>query len=117
MSPELFFRALSDETRLRCIMLVLQYGELCVCQLTESLGLSQPKISRHLANLKAAQVLQDRREGVWVYYRLHAQLPVWTITVLQQTLCGIQAQEPFLSDSLKLKNAPDKAISCPPQTV
>jgi ArsR family transcriptional regulator len=112
MSPEILFRALSDETRLRCVMLVLQHGELCVCNLTEALKLSQPKISRHLATLKAARVLQDRREGVWVHYRLHAQLPVWALTVLQQTLCGIQAREPFLSDSLNLKNTPETVMLC-----
>jgi ArsR family transcriptional regulator len=114
MSPEILFRALSDETRLRCVMLVLQHGELCVCKLTEALHLSQPKISRHLATLKAARVLQDRRDGVWVHYRLHTELPVWTLTVLQQTWCGIQAQEPFLSDSLNLEDAPTNDVLCVP---
>ncbi|MEK8019379.1 MAG: metalloregulator ArsR/SmtB family transcription factor, partial [Candidatus Parabeggiatoa sp.] len=47
MSPENFFRALADETRLRCVVLIQQMGELCVCELTSGLGLSQPKISRH----------------------------------------------------------------------
>ena len=112
MSPEILFRALSDETRLRCVMLVLQHGELCVCKLTVALNLSQPKISRHLATLKAAHVLQDRREGVWVHYRLHAQLPAWALTVLQQTLSGIQAQEPFLSDRLNLKETPENSELC-----
>jgi len=112
MSPEILFRALSDETRLRCVMLVLQHRELCVCNLTEALKLSQPKISRHLATLKAARVLQDRREGVWVHYRLHTQLPTWALTVLQQTLCGIQAQEPFISDSLNLENASETVVLC-----
>lgn len=112
MSPEILFRALSDETRLRCVMLVLQHDELCVCNMTEALNLSQPKISRHLATLKAARVLQDRREGVWVHYRLHRELPVWILTVLQQTLCGIQTQEPYISDSLRSKNAPDNNSLC-----
>ena len=112
MFPEMLFRALSDETRLRCVMLVLQHGELCVCNLTEALNLSQPKISRHLATLKAARVLQDRREGVWVHYRLHAQLPAWALDVLQQSLNGIQNQEPFLSDRQHLKNVPDNSSLC-----
>jgi ArsR family transcriptional regulator len=112
MFPEMLFRALSDETRLRCVMLVLQHGELCVCNLTEALNLSQPKISRHLATLKAARVLQDRREGVWVHYRLHAQLPAWALDVLQQSLNGIQNQEPFLSDRQHLKNAPEISTLC-----
>jgi ArsR family transcriptional regulator len=112
MSPEILFRALSDETRLRCVMLILQHGELCVCKFTEALTLSQPKISRHLATLKAARVLQDRREGVWVHYRLHTELPTWALTVLQQTLCGIQSREPFIRDRLNLENASESSTLC-----
>jgi ArsR family transcriptional regulator len=63
------FKALGDETRLRIIAL-LSHGELCVCHLQEALALSQPNISRHLAVLRAAGVVSDRREGIWVYYGL-----------------------------------------------
>jgi len=66
------FKALADETRLRIVAL-LAHGELCVCHLEEALRLSQPKVSRHLATLRAAGVVQDRREGTWVYYRLLPQ--------------------------------------------
>ena len=66
------FKALADETRLRIVAL-LAHGELCVCHLEEALGLSQPKVSRHLATLRAAGVVEDRREGTWVYYRLLPQ--------------------------------------------
>jgi len=60
MSPETFFRALADETRLRCVVLIQQHGELCVCELSYALNLAQPKISRHLTTLKAAKILQYR---------------------------------------------------------
>jgi ArsR family transcriptional regulator len=63
------FKALGDETRLRIVAL-LSHGELCVCHLQEALGLSQPHVSRHLAVLRAAGVVEDRRERKWVYYRL-----------------------------------------------
>jgi ArsR family transcriptional regulator len=66
------FRALADETRLRIVAL-LSHGELCVCHLEEALKLSQPKVSRHLATLRAAGVVEDRRDGSWVYYRLLRQ--------------------------------------------
>lgn len=66
------FKALADETRLRIVAL-LSHGELCVCHLEEALRLSQPKVSRHLATLRAAGVVLDRREGTWVYYRLLRQ--------------------------------------------
>ena len=66
------FKALGDETRLRIVAL-LSHGELCVCHLQEALGLSQPSVSRHLATLRAAGLVGDRRDRKWVYYRLLPQ--------------------------------------------
>ena len=66
------FKALGDETRLRVVAL-LSHGELCVCHLQEALGLSQSNVSRHLGILRAAGIVEDRREGTWVYYRLLPQ--------------------------------------------
>lgn len=66
------FRALGDETRVRIVAL-LAHGELCVCHLQQALALGQPNISRHLAVLRAAGVVTDRRDGNWVHYRLAQQ--------------------------------------------
>jgi ArsR family transcriptional regulator len=66
------FKALGDETRLRIVAL-LSHGELCVCHLEAALGLAQPAVSRHLATLRAAGVVADRRAGRWVHYRLARQ--------------------------------------------
>jgi ArsR family transcriptional regulator, arsenate/arsenite/antimonite-responsive transcriptional repressor len=66
------FKALGDETRLRIVAL-LSHGELCVCHLEDALGLSQPHVSRHLAVLRMAGVVQHRRQGSWVYYRIAPQ--------------------------------------------
>lgn len=63
------YKALSDETRLRLLHL-LSYGELCVCDLTAVLGMPQSTVSRHLAYLKNAGLVRDRRETVWMYYSL-----------------------------------------------
>jgi ArsR family transcriptional regulator len=63
------FHALSDETRL-CLLALLQPGERCVCELTEALGAGQSRLSFHLKTLKEAGLVQDRREGRWVYYAL-----------------------------------------------
>ena len=63
------FKAFADETRLRVLHL-LTHGELCVCDLTEALRLPQSKVSRHLAYLKDAGLVADRREGLWKYYSL-----------------------------------------------
>ena len=76
-------RALADETRLR-ILNLLSRRELCVCQIVEVLGTGQSKVSRHLAHLRHAGLVSDRREGLWIYYsltqpsgRLHGQLTAW----------------------------------------
>ncbi|MBT2340028.1 MULTISPECIES: metalloregulator ArsR/SmtB family transcription factor [Pseudomonas] len=90
-NPVDVFKALADDTRTRIALLVVREGELCVCELTAALGLSQPKISRHLAQLRSAGLLSDRRQGQWVYYRLHAQLPFWISTLLEQALAANSA--------------------------
>ncbi|MDY6456820.1 metalloregulator ArsR/SmtB family transcription factor [Acinetobacter faecalis] len=92
MNPVDFFKALSDETRLNIIMLVAQHEELCVCDLTVKLDLSQPKISRHLALLRTAKILGDRRQGQWVYYRLHPELQSWQRTVINEIMTLEQFQ-------------------------
>jgi ArsR family transcriptional regulator len=63
------FRAMADATRLRILALLLG-GEVCVHHIHETLRLSQPKVSRHLAYLRRARLVQTRRQGIWIYYRL-----------------------------------------------
>ena len=70
---ELLFKALADGTRLRILGLLLT-GEVCVCHIHESLNIPQPKASRHLAYLRRSGLVQTRRDGLWVHYRL-APLP------------------------------------------
>ena len=64
------YKALSDETRLAMLGLVLKEGELCVCEFVEVLGITQSKASRHLRYLVNVGLFDDRREGLWVYYAL-----------------------------------------------
>lgn len=66
---ESLFKALADETRLRILGLLLG-GEVCVCDIHETLRIPQPKASRHLAYLRNAGLVDTRREGLWVHYRL-----------------------------------------------
>lgn len=63
------FKALSDETRLR-ILKLLEHGELCVCDIVAAFDMIQPRVSFHLASLKSAGLVKDRREGKWMHYRL-----------------------------------------------
>lgn len=65
----LLFRALADITRLRLLNLMGD-GEVCVCFFVEVLGTNQPKISRHLAYLRRAGVVEARREGKWMHYKV-----------------------------------------------
>lgn len=62
-------KALADGTRLRILGLLMN-GEICVCHIHESLKLSQPKTSRHLAYLRRAGLVTTRKEGLWVHYKL-----------------------------------------------
>jgi ArsR family transcriptional regulator, arsenate/arsenite/antimonite-responsive transcriptional repressor len=69
LDKELFFRALADRTRLRLLSL-MGAGEICVCFFVEILKTNQPKISRHLAYLRRAGIVDARREGQWMHYRV-----------------------------------------------
>ncbi|WP_422674137.1 metalloregulator ArsR/SmtB family transcription factor [Billgrantia antri] len=82
MTPSRLFKCLADETRLLVTLLILREGELCVCEMTHALGESQPKVSRHLAQLRECELLQDRRDGQWVYYGLAADMPSWIMAAL-----------------------------------
>lgn len=63
------FKALSEETRLRIVKL-LEHGELCVCDIVAALDMIQPKVSFHLAVLKEAGLIKDRKQGKWTHYRI-----------------------------------------------
>lgn len=98
MTPIEFFKCLADDTRLRSLLLIEREGELCVCELTAALNLSQPKISRHLALLRKQELLLDRRQGQWVFYRINPKLASWAQSVLAQTLAANQS---LLAGNLK----------------
>jgi len=97
MDPVQFYKCLADETRLRCLLLIENQTELCVCELTEALQESQPKVSRHLAQLRERGVLLDRRQGQWIFYQMSPELPIWAKSVLNETL---QANPDFICAQL-----------------
>jgi len=84
MLPIELFKALSDLTRLQCILLIQHEQELCVCELMAALELSQPKVSRHLALLREVGLLEAERRGQWIYYRLSPTLETWVLSILTQ---------------------------------
>lgn len=113
LTPTTVFKCLSDETRARMTLLIAHEGELCVCELTCALDEIQPKVSRHLAQLRSCGLLEDRRQGQWVYYRLHPHLPDWVHQMLQATL---NANQQWLApNSLRLetmRNRPERNAIC-----
>lgn len=113
MKPVSLFKCFSDETRLLCLLLIRCEEELCVCELTQSLGLSQPKVSRHLAQLKACGLVLDRKQGLWSFYRLHDKLPCWVMTVIDTTLADNATYvRPYLKRLNKMGSRPDRVVIC-----
>ena len=109
LTPPIVFKCLGDDTRVRMTLLIAREGELCVCELTHALELSQPKISRHLAQLREAGILMDRRKGQWVYYRLHPELPQWVDAMLKGV---VDANQEWLNpDALRLAEMGERSQS------
>lgn len=110
MSPLQFFKCMSDDTRLKSILIINQLEEACVCELMAALELDQPKVSRHLAELRKCNILQDERRGKWVYYQLHTQLPNWAREVISQTADNNNG---YFSEALaKLSPSKQQVLSC-----
>ncbi len=84
-NPVSIFKAMADELRLAALLLIKGQEKLCVCELTEAFEVSQPKVSRHLASLRDAGLLETERRGQWVYYYLNPGLPDWVLRVLDET--------------------------------
>ena len=93
------FKALGEQTRIRIVMLLVA-GELCVCDLTEILGLPQSTISRHMTRLRQSGLVADRREGTWIHYRLADDGIVKEIKLLIDN--SFRDMEPYKSDRGKL---------------
>jgi ArsR family transcriptional regulator len=102
------FHALTDPTRLRCLLLLTEHDELCVCEFTHALDEIQPKISRHLATLREAGIVLDRRDGLWIHYRLNPKLPAWMREVLDTTARANANAEPYARDRKRLKGTPNR---------
>ena len=86
ITPKELFSLLSDETRLRCLVLLQKEGELCVCEISQIIGSIQPKMSRHLALMRNSGLVSDERRGQWVYYSLNPSLPDWAKRIIESTL-------------------------------
>jgi ArsR family transcriptional regulator len=98
------FRALADPTRLRLLNLMAEQ-EVCVCYFTEVIGVPQPKISRHLAYLRAAGLVAARREGKWMHYRLVTPTDPYAAEILSKTIAALRQDTHSTRDLQKLEKA------------
>ncbi|WP_100656195.1 metalloregulator ArsR/SmtB family transcription factor [Alteromonas flava] len=105
MKPLHLFKALSEPTRLYCVLLIRAVDEACVCDLMSVLDLDQPKISRHLAELRRTGLVMGVRRGKWVYYRLAPSLPEWVGAILAQTVTQVTAEIKPLIQQLALQKS------------
>jgi len=111
MKPDSLFSILSNPTRLRALMLIQSGGEVCVCELTFTLNESQPKISRHLALMREAGIVESRREGTWMHYRINHCLPDWSKEIIRQVSYQLTGLNPYMDDRkqlAKMANRPER---------
>lgn len=105
IEPLDLFSSLSNETRLRILILLQDGGELCVCDLTGALQLQQPQVSRHLSLLRETGLVSDRRAGQWVHYRINPALPDWALEVLRRAGEGARHSSPYSLDARRLEKS------------
>ena len=109
LDKDLFFRALADRTRLRLLNL-MRGGEVCVCFFVEILQTHQPKISRHLAYLRKAGIVESRRDGPWIHYRIVEPADADAARVLGDTLTWLDDDQEMQRDRERLVK-----VCCAPQ--
>jgi len=76
--------ALNDETRVLLIRFLDEYGECCVCDMQESLGMIQSRLSRHLKILKDAGFIRVERKGTWAYYSIRTPLDKFRTNAIEE---------------------------------
>ena len=99
------FKMLSDETRLRCLVLLSEQNELCVCELMYALDLPQSKVSRHLANLKTNGLVSQRREEQWVVYSINPELNSFGKEIIKKCVAESKNIAIFKADNNRLLTA------------
>lgn len=91
------FKALGDENRLKIIQMLAE-KDMCVCEIIDELNVSQPAVSHHLKNLKQAGIVEDRRDGKWIFYSLSQK--------------GLLTSLSFLENLVERNGGPKKITDC-----
>ena len=112
---EHLFKALADATRLRILGLLLS-GEVCVCHIHESLRVPQPKASRHLAYLRRAGLVETRRDGLWIHYRLAELSDPILGTIRQAVIHALGHVDTIHKDAGRLEKRTGCCVPVSPET-
>lgn len=102
MRQTAIFQTLGDEIRLRALLLIAASGELCICELVRALDEPQPKISRHMANLRDSGILTARRHAQWVFYGLNTDLDDWQKRLIEAVIEGARNDPVAFGDRQRL---------------
>ena len=95
-------------------MLIHSEGEVCVCELTHALQQSQPKVSRHLALMRDSGIVESRREGTWMHYRLSSSVPEWARDIIGCSHARLEVLATFRRDAHRLtrmNNRPERVCA------
>ncbi|MEL7447956.1 MAG: metalloregulator ArsR/SmtB family transcription factor [Pseudomonadota bacterium] len=97
------YAVLSNEPRLRSLVLVAGAGEVCVCDAMTALGITQPAASKALNRLKEVGMLSDRRDANWNYFRLREDLPAPLAGLVELTVSELSGRRPYVDDARRLR--------------
>lgn len=95
-------KAISEEKRLRIIM-ALKDNELCSCEISEMLGLTESTVSTHMSILKRNKLVESRKKGKWVYYKLNSEMSLLIKNTLKMIFIELVNSKIILEDKEKLK--------------
>ena len=110
-----FFKILADEARLKIVWLLFHHDELCVCDIMAALGITQSKASRHLATLKHAGLVTDRKDGLWSYYAMvttEDEFARQQLHLLKETLGRRAEAGPLLAKLRRRLDAKNRGAAC-----
>ncbi|WP_163370807.1 ArsR/SmtB family transcription factor [Endozoicomonas acroporae] len=110
MLPPEFFKMMADGIRLRCLLLIARQGELCVYELVSALNEPQPKISRHLAQMRNHGLLKTRRKDQWIFYSVAEGLPGWMNKIVDGLRHSNCLKSEYQQDTGRLESMPDRPV-------
>ncbi|ELT93399.1 hypothetical protein CAPTEDRAFT_146600, partial [Capitella teleta] len=102
--PHEFFKMMADEVRLRSLLQIARQGELCVCELVAALDEPQPKVSRHLAQMRNHGLLSTRRKNQWIFYSIAEGLPGWMNKIIDGLRLSKCLKKEYQQDQERLES-------------